>query len=122
DYEWERREHELEFQIQVQTGNQRGDSREEIITDEEFDDELLLPAELTLEDEEELEREVSVELDYTRPLGEEMSFEVGYELQFEDSDSERLIHFIDDPAADPDGITTDRGFDQSQTTNSAYTT
>ena len=122
DYQWERREHELEFEIQLQTGRQRGDSREEITADADFDDDLLLPAELTLEDEEELERELSIQLDYTRPLGEDMGLELGYDLEFEDSDRDRLIRFIDDPAAAPDGFVTDRGFDQSQTTNSAYTT
>jgi hypothetical protein len=122
DYEWERREHELEFELQVQTGRDRGDSREEITAGDGFDDGALLPAELTLEDEEELEREISLELDYTRPLGENTRMEIGYDLSFEDSDSERLIRFIDDPDAAPDGVLTNRGFDQRQTTNSAYTT
>ncbi|HEX2167825.1 MAG TPA: TonB-dependent receptor, partial [Longimicrobiales bacterium] len=122
DYEWERREHELEFEIQAQTGRQNGDSREEITTDEDFADDVLLPAELTLEDEEELERELSIQVDYSRPLSEEMALEIGYELEFQDSDNDRLINFIDDPAGAPDGLITDRGFDQGETTNSAYTT
>jgi outer membrane receptor protein involved in Fe transport len=122
DYEWERREHELQFEVQLQTGRQRGDSREEITADGEFDGDELLPAELTLEDEEELERELSIEIDYTRPLGEDMSLEVGYDVGFENSDRDRLIRFIDDPDNAPDGLLTDRGFDQRQTTNSVYTT
>lgn len=122
NYEWDRRDHELDFEIQLQTGRERGDSREEISPESDFEDDLLLPAELTLEEEQELERELSLEIDYTRPLGEDMRLEVGYDLEFEDSDSDRLIRFIDDPDGAPDGLLTDRGFDQRETTNSAYTT
>ena len=122
DYEWERREHELEFEIQVRTGSRRGDSREEITAEGDFGDDELLPAELTLEDEEELEREVSLEVDYTRPLDENTRLEVGYDVEFEKSDNDNLIRFIDDPDNAADGMLSDRGYNQRETKHSAYTT
>jgi outer membrane cobalamin receptor len=122
DYEWEPRAHELELVLEVQTGRQRGDSREEISSEGDIDGDARLPAGLTLENENELEREVSLEVDYTRPLGEGIGVETGYDVRLEDSDRDRIIRLIDDPVARPDGLLNDRGFEQRRITHSAYTT
>jgi outer membrane cobalamin receptor len=122
DYAWEPRVHELEVQFAMQRGGRRGDSREEITGDSDIDDDALIPAELTIENEDEIEREMSVEVDYTRPLSESTRLEIGYDLELEDSNDDRIIRLIDDPDGAPDGVTTDRGFDQRQLSNSIYTT
>lgn len=122
DYAWEPRVHELEFGFAMQRGGRRGDSREEITGDSDIDDDALIPAELTIENEDEIESEMSIEADYTRPLGEGTRLELGYDLELEDSNDDRIIRLIDDPEGAPDGVTTDRGFDQRLLSNSIYTT
>jgi hypothetical protein len=122
DYQWEPRVHELEVEIEMQRGGRRGDSREEITAESDIDDYALIPAELTIENEDEIEREVSVEVGYTRPLSKSTRLELGYDLELEDSNDDRLIRLIDDPDGAPDGVTIDRGFDQRQVSNSIYTT
>ena len=122
DYVWERRRHELEVQLQVGTGDERGDSREEITALSMDTADARLPAELTLEQEREKEREASLSIDYTRPLGENTTLEVGYDGEVEDSDADLIIREIEDPIGAPDGDLTDRGFDQREVTNSFYST
>jgi hypothetical protein len=121
DYEWESGS-ELEVELQAQTGRQRADGREEITGGHDVDDDALIPAELTLEDEEELEREVSLDVDYSRPLGEVTELEVGFQAELQDNDNDRLIRLIDDSTALPAGRLTDRGFDEREITTAAYAT
>jgi iron complex outermembrane recepter protein len=121
EYEWESG-HELEVEVEAQSGRQRADGREEITGGHDLDDEALIPADLTLEDEDELEREVSFNIDYTRPLGEAVEMEMGFQAELEDSDNDRLIRLIEDPAALPDGQRTDRGFDQREVATAVYAT
>lgn len=122
DHEFEQRGHELEVELQLQRGGRRGDSREEITEEDGSGDDALIPAELTLENEDEVERQLSLEVDYTRPLSESTRLEVGYDLELEDSRDHRLIRLIDDSVGSPDGETIDRGFDQRQLLHSFYTT
>ena len=122
DYQWEPRRHELEVELQVQTGRQRGDSREEILRENDFDDAALIPAELTLEDEHEAEREASLDVDYTHPWGENGRIELGFQAELQDSDNDRLIRLIDDPVTLPDGEMTDRGYELRELSSSVYTT
>lgn len=122
DYQWEPRRHELEFRLELQGGRDRSDSRETITSDEDIADDELIPAELTIEDEDELEREASLDIDYTRPFAVDGRIEVGYGAELTDSDGDRLITMIDDPVAAPDGVLTDRGFDQRELTHSVYAT
>jgi outer membrane cobalamin receptor len=121
DYTWEPRRHELEVELEFQTGRQRGDSRREITMESEFEDhDARMPAELTLEEEGEDGREASLNVDYTRPLGERGRIEFGFQTELEESDRDRLIHLIDDPSSP--GELTDRGFDQREISNAIYST
>ncbi|HSJ25062.1 MAG TPA: TonB-dependent receptor [Longimicrobiales bacterium] len=122
DYRWERRVHELNFEVSLQNGRQRGDSRREITTELVDDDVALLPSELTLEEESERDREVSLRLDYTRPLFADVRAEIGVRSERESSDADRIIRLIDDPLNDPYGTALDRGFDQTSVTNAIYGT
>lgn len=121
EFQWDR-SHELEIELQVQTGRQRGGSREDIAGLTESEDGVLIPAELTLEEEKEIDAEATFELDYTRPLGENLDLEIGFRSEFQDATNDRLIRFIDDPDALPGGILTDRGYDEREFSNSVYTT
>jgi outer membrane receptor protein involved in Fe transport len=126
-FEWEpdddEREQELEIEFQAQRGTQWENSREEIL--EEIDEggaAVLIPAELTLEDEDEIETELTFELDYTRSFGEETELEIGYEGERSTTENDRLIRMIDDPSGAPDGELENRGNHNREVSHSAYTT
>lgn len=122
EYRWEPRRHELEVELQVQRGRDLRDREEEITSEELLEDGALIPAELTLDERTEWQRQSSLEVDYTRPLGEDGRLEVGYDLESEDSDNHRLIRFVDDPEAAPEGTLTDRGYGHREVVNAAYLT
>ncbi|MEX1183687.1 MAG: TonB-dependent receptor [Gemmatimonadota bacterium] len=122
EYETES-DREFQAELQYSRGSQHGDSRDEITMQSEFDDDsALIPAELTIEDEDESEHEVSLGADYTHPWGEDGRIELGFQSELQTSDNARLIRLIDDPQGAPDGLLTDRGFDQQQVTSAVYTT
>ena len=126
-FEWEpdddEREQELEIELQAQRGTQWENSREEIL--EELGDEegeFLIPAELTLEEEDELETELTLEVDYARSFGEDTEIEIGYEAERSTTENNRLIRMIEDPSGAPDGALENRGNDNWDVSHSAYTT
>ncbi|MDX1646274.1 MAG: TonB-dependent receptor [Longimicrobiales bacterium] len=125
-FEWESEsesEDELEIEVELERGTQWQNSREEILeglTETERD--LLIPAELTLEDEDELETEWAMEVDYTRTFGGSTEVEMGYELEHASTENDRLIRLVEDPGAAPDGELEDRGHDNREVGHSAYGT
>lgn len=126
-FEWEPesdgREEELEIELEAQRGTQWENSREEIL--EEIDGEggnFLIPAELTLEDEDEIETELTFEVDYVRSFGEDTELEVGYEAERATTENDRLIRLVEDPGGAPDGQLENRGNDNREVSHSAYTT
>jgi outer membrane cobalamin receptor len=120
--EWEAAEQELQIEVGLQRGSQRQDGREEITERTDLGPGDLIPAELTVEEERELETELSVEASYARTLGEDTELEVGYEAERTESDNDRLVREVEDPIATPDGETTNRGHDQRELTHSVFAT
>jgi hypothetical protein len=118
----EPRRHELELEIQYERGV---DDEESLIRRLFFTptgEDANLPVELTVEDEDEAERELGVELDYVRPLGEATQLEVGYRGDFERTENGRLLQiFASEGAADPIS-SSDNGFNHQETFHSAYLT
>ena len=118
-YEWERRRHEFEVELELDAGRSEEETREEL-------DPVLadpgdpLPAELTLEDEREREREVRLDVDYVRPWREDGRVELGYRFESDDTGSERFLELANEGQAAPD--VTELGFDHRQTFNSVYFT
>lgn len=121
DYRWEPRRHELEVEARIRRGRDLEDGREEITSDV-LQDGVLIPAELTLDDQAERGRERLLKVDYTRPWGEDGRLEVGFATGYDVADRDRLIRFIEDPQAAPDGTLSDRGYEHSELVSSAYMT
>lgn len=122
EYRWEPRRHELEIELRAQRGRDLRDREEEITSEDLLEDGALIPAELTLDERTEWQRESSLKVDYTRPLGEDGRVEIGYDLESEDRENDRLIRFVDDPEAAPQGALTDRGYGHREVVNAAYLT
>lgn len=122
EYQWEPRVHQLEVELELERDSRWEDGRDEVVSDWELEDGALVPAELTLEDEEDFELEASLDVDYRRPWGEGGAIELGYVAEWNVNDNRRLLRLIDDPAAAPEGQSTDRGFDQREVMNSVYGT
>lgn len=120
EYEWEPNEQQLEVELQLERGTDRERSRDEITEGGDVSGHVLIPAELTLEDQDEVETELSLQADYVRGWGEGGEIELGYELERNLNDSDRLINLIDDPVAS--GDLTNRGHDERETAHSVYTT
>lgn len=120
DHRWEPRRHELEIDLSYERGRDLRDSREELSLEELLDD-LLIPAELTLDNESERGQETSIEVDYTRPWGEEGRVEAGFDFEVEDTDHDRIIHFVEDGSGNESTLT-DRGYSYRQRVGAAYVT
>lgn len=116
-YEWERRRHELEIELDVDRSRQDEETWEEL---EEImaSDPDELPADLTFEDEREREGEITFEVDYTRPWTEEGRFEVGYHLDASDTGSDRLLRLTQSGTPAESQL----GFDHAQTFHALYLT
>lgn len=121
EYEPEGRDDELEVELEFERDRERESSREEVTDEAELEEDELLPAELTLEDEDELETELSLDVDYERGWGEHGEIELGYDGERTDSDYNRLIRLVEDPAAPP-GRLDDRGHTEGEDSHSVYTT
>ena len=120
--EWEESEQELEVTVELQRGRQRQDSREETTESSGIEESALIPAELTLELERQLEDELSIEASWSRPLGESTQLELGYQGDWTSGDNDRLVREVEDPIAFPDGELTDRGHDQRERRQSLFAT
>lgn len=121
DYRWEPRRHELEIDLDFERGRDRREAREELTLDELVDD-LLIPAELTLDDETERGQETSLEVDYTRPLGADGRLEVGFDIEVEDTEQDRVVRFAEDHGIEAGSTLTDRGHSYRQQVEAAYMT
>ena len=124
-YEWEddARDDELEVEIELQRGTQWENSREEIVEDVvEGEDDVLIPAELTLEERDEIETELTAEVDDTRAIGEDTELEIGLESERTTTENDRLLRLVEDPTGSPDGVADDRGHDDREVQHSAYLT
>lgn len=113
-------DHELEAELSYEQGREDDLSR--------IDVELLelgeggeLPPELSLDETGEDGRELSLEVDWARPLGEKTRIEVGVRSDLEDTDNARLLRVWKDAeggAVVPD----ERGFAFREATTAAYLT
>lgn len=121
-HQFEPRTHELELEVEYERG---GDADESVIRRTFFSPDggdSGIPDEFTYEEEEEDEEELSVQLDYVRPMGEEGQLEFGYRGDFESTDNLRMLEvFASQDASEPSTITRN-GFGQRERFNSAYLT
>ncbi|MDZ7780711.1 MAG: TonB-dependent receptor [Gemmatimonadota bacterium] len=120
-YEWERRRHELEIELDIDADRTREDTREELDMLDPGATGGPLPAELTLEEERQRESEIRLDVDYVRPWSEDGRVEMGYRLETNRDESDRLLELRD---TDQAGIPTasNLGFDHAQTFNALYLT
>ena len=122
DYVWERRRHEFELEVEWQRGDERSSSREEITEEAGFDAGGLLPAEITLEDDDSREDEVSVSADYIRPLGEETDLGVGYAFESAHGDNRRWLELVEGAGDVQEVVRTDQGNRERDIGHSVYAT
>ncbi|MGH7483353.1 MAG: TonB-dependent receptor domain-containing protein [Longimicrobiales bacterium] len=116
------RVHVLDIELESELGGEDEDER--VITEYEYSEggSAVLPAELTLEDAHENERDMTVQVDYVRPLSEEGQIELGYEAEYSRAENDRSLSlFADDAAADPTERTLS-GFEHRELFNSLYLT
>ncbi len=118
-YEWERRRHELEIELELDRNGNQEETREELDPILQGSGDQLFPAELTLEEERQRERELRLEVDYVRPWTEDGRLEVGYHLESASTGNDRSLSLTDDGAPLPP---TELGFEHDQLFNSAYVT
>lgn len=121
EWRWEPRRHFADLELRITRRTDRGERREEIEADADLDHVDLLPAELTLHDREDSERELRLDLRYRRPMGDRASLSTGYSLLNQSTSNEQT--FTDLGSAEhPEGQTTIHGFGRTQTLNAAYVT
>ncbi|HEU4884033.1 MAG TPA: outer membrane beta-barrel family protein, partial [Longimicrobium sp.] len=82
-----------------------------------------LPAQLTLDDNDEGEREVQLRADYVRPWGQGGSLEIGYQARVQDTDEDRVLQVFDnDQVIQAPTESTLTGFGYRETFHSLYGT
>ncbi|MDZ7780572.1 MAG: TonB-dependent receptor [Gemmatimonadota bacterium] len=104
---WTRADQELEVEVALERGRDRQERREEVTDGTGLEGDQLIPAELTLEDENELETALSGQADYVRAWGEDAEIELGYQGERTEADQDRLLRFVEDP-----GTATDEGIER----------
>lgn len=119
-YRWapDPRNHELSIELELdRDGNDEDDDVQTLL---ELADPgaPITPADVTLLTLEEAERELSLRVDYTRPLGEETQLEIGVRSELETLDEDRLLELIDDGTAN----VIESGFEHRELFNSIYGT
>ena len=120
-YEWERRRHELEIELDLDMNRDREDSLEELDALDLTNASGPLPPAFSREEERQRDGETSLSIDYVRPWTEDGQWEVGYRLDSEGSDSDRLLSTLE--AGPQTGPTeSELGFEHRQTFNSLYMT
>src|SRR5690606_26147271 len=114
--------HELEMELEVEGG--RNDTERHTETSFELIDEdaAYVPADVTLEDNDNRNRRIGLDADYVRPWGEDGRIEVGYRGRFQSQTNDKLLRDFEGSAtADP--IATERdGFAHDEVFNSLYAT
>lgn len=111
-------QHELNIEFEFENGGNDEDDHVETVLELSDPDAPITPADMTLEFGDDVDREVSGRIDYTRPWGEDGQFEFGYRSELQTNDNERALELIDD------GVTTlrDTGFEHRELFNSLYGT
>jgi hypothetical protein len=118
----EPRRHQLEMELRYERGDEFDGSLVRRLYLSPAGADLGLPAELTVQDETEDERELSFNLDYVRPWGNGGQVEVGYRGEFEGSDNERLLQVFPSEDASVPATVSERGFSHQETFHSVYLT
>ena len=121
-YAWQPQRHLLEAELEVEIGRDDELERVETLFEVVPEGEAWTPAELTLDDAGEEERELTAEVDYVRPWGEEGRLEVGYRGEIDDRDDSRLLTLVEDPDGEYVAETLPSGFSYRQVFNSVYAT
>lgn len=114
------RRQELELELRYDGG---GDVREDLIRRHFFapsGEDMGLPIELTLEEEDGDEREISAQADYVHPWGEDGQIEIGYRGDFERTENDRLLRVFPAPDATDPISRVERDYDHRETFHSAY--
>jgi outer membrane receptor protein involved in Fe transport len=114
-------EHLLSLEVEYENGDDDDFSR---VTRHllGLDDDLAVPDELRLDDNQEGEREVQARADYVRPLGERGRVELGYQARMQDTDEDRVLELFPDGDETVAAITTVTGFGYRETFHSLYGT
>lgn len=120
-YQFGERDHELEVEFRYEDGGSHSEQRVlteivEAIAGMEDD----VPEAFMEDDDSEDEREMTLEIDYVRPLGKETRIEVGYRGRIDESSNTRLRRYVD--AATDDERLEDRGLEHRQAFQSVYAT
>jgi hypothetical protein len=115
-------DHELSVDVEYESAN--GDNFSRIIrrTLELDGDPSALPEQLTLDENDEGEREVQLRADYVRPWGQGGSLELGYQARVQDTDEDRVLEIFADGSETVAAITTLTGFGYRETFHSLYGT
>jgi len=99
EHTWVPDRHSFEIQLLAQTSHSGNATREEILADSLYQSNPLLPAWLTLRDDGSTPRLVSLETDYTNPLGKLGRLELGAQLRATSSRDEQSTTLFDKPGA-----------------------
>lgn len=111
-------DHELQARASVESGiDDELSSRDTRFMEA---DQVELPPELMLDETDEAERELRLQVDYERPLGEDSRLEVGVRADHDHTDNDRIIEEWTESGPAP--LTEARGFGFTQQTTSAYLT
>ncbi|HEX2206778.1 MAG TPA: TonB-dependent receptor [Longimicrobium sp.] len=114
--------HQLSVDVEYETGNDDSWSRVLRRTLEPGGDPSDLPPQLTLDDNDESEREVQLRADYVRPWGRGGSLELGYQARVQDTDEDRVLEIFQNGDETVAAITTLTGFGYRETFHSLYGT
>lgn len=119
-YRWapERRNHELNVELELESGGNADDAGVETILELTDPDAPVTPADLTLELADESDRELSGRVDYTRPWGEKGQIEIGFRSELQTSNTDRTLELVDGGIAE----LIDTGFEHREAFNSLYGT
>lgn len=112
------RNHELSVELEIERGSNDQDDDVETLLELADPDAPITPADLTLLQMQEAERELSARIDYTRPWGEHGQIELGLRSELETLDEDRFLQLINDGTAD----VSDTGFEHRELFNSIYGT
>jgi hypothetical protein len=115
-------EHELSADVEFE--NSSGDNYSRVLrrTLELDGDPSELPSQLTLDDNDEGERELQLRADYVRPFGQGGRFELGYQARVQDTNEDRVLEIFADGDEAVAGISTVTGFGYRETFHSLYGT
>ncbi|HEX7120367.1 MAG TPA: TonB-dependent receptor [Longimicrobiales bacterium] len=115
-------QHSLEIELEFEGGRDGEDERVETDFEVVGPDEGPVPADLTLDDSDERERETTLEIDYVHPWGELGQIEVGYRGRIQTRDTDRLLEEHENGVDGPIVETTSRDFTYDELNHSAYLT